>query len=84
MVGVKRVKILALTSLSDAPNWRKDNTMSPVDQWRIFRPYKALNDLTDAEGEALEPRQLSTIEALRAMGRVVIEKPESAQLSWDW
>lgn len=36
------MRILALCSLSDAPGWRKDNTTSPVDQWRIVRPYMNL------------------------------------------
>lgn len=36
------MKILAVSSLSDAPEWRKDKTTSPVDQWRIVRPYKNL------------------------------------------
>lgn len=38
------MRILALCSLSDAPNWRKDNTTSPVDQWRIVRPYMNLKE----------------------------------------
>jgi hypothetical protein len=40
-------------------------------------------NLPDKEGEALEPGELSTIEKLRAMGRIIIEKPESGQLKWD-
>src|SRR5690606_11262628 len=38
------MRILALCSLSDAPNWRKDNTTSPVDQWRIVRAYMNLKE----------------------------------------
>jgi glycosyltransferase involved in cell wall biosynthesis len=36
------MKVLALASLSDAPSYRKENISSPVDQWRIYRPYTAL------------------------------------------
>lgn len=38
------MKILALASLSDAPSYRKEKISSPVDQWRIYRPYKALKE----------------------------------------
>lgn len=34
------MKLLAVSSLSDAPGWRKDNTTSPVDMWRIVNMYK--------------------------------------------
>lgn len=41
------MNILTLSSLSDAPTWRKDNLTSPVDQWRIVRPYQNLKEMTD-------------------------------------